>query len=148
MRDDLCHCLGSSLTSSHSVLNTAAGKTSRSLRRRAAYCASGFRRDVFDAAVRDVGPKGFHPHELRHTAASLAIASGADVKIVQQMLGHRTATMTLDLYGHLFPDRLNDVADRMDLAARAPNVPTLDHGCTFDATTGYTENRTLPRFRW
>lgn len=42
-----------------------------------------FRRDVFDAAVREVGPRGFHPHELRHTAASLAIASGADVKIVQ-----------------------------------------------------------------
>jgi integrase len=48
---------------------------------------------------------GFHPHELRHTAASLAIASGADVKVVQQMLGHKSATMTLDLYGHLFGDR-------------------------------------------
>ncbi|WP_344678103.1 site-specific integrase [Saccharopolyspora taberi] len=82
-----------------------------------------FRRAVFDPAVRDVGPQGFHPHELRHTAASLAIASGADVKIVQQMLGHKTATMTLDLYGHLFPDRLNDIADRMDLAVRAPIVP-------------------------
>ncbi|PRW64640.1 tyrosine-type recombinase/integrase [Actinopolyspora mortivallis] len=82
-----------------------------------------FRRAVFDAAVREVGPKGFHPHELRHTAASLAIASGADVKLVQQMLGHKTATMTLDLYGHLFPDRLNEIADRMDSAVRAPNVP-------------------------
>ena len=45
---------------------------------------------------------GFHPHEVRYTAASLAIASGADVKVVQQMLGHKSATMTLDLYGHLF----------------------------------------------
>lgn len=58
----------------------------------------------------------FHPHELRHTAASLAIASGADVKVVQQMLGHKTAAMTLDLYGHLFPDRLDLVADAMDAA--------------------------------
>jgi integrase len=57
-----------------------------------------------------------HPHELRHTAASLAIASGADVKVVQQMLGHKSATMTLDLYGHLFPDRLDVVADAMDEA--------------------------------
>src|SRR4051794_26612859 len=40
----------------------------------------------------------------RHTAATLAIASGADVKVVQLMLGHSTATLTLDLYGHLFPD--------------------------------------------
>lgn len=70
----------------------------------------------------------FHPHELRHTAASLAIASGADVKVVQQMLGHKSATMTLDLYGHLFGDRLDVVADAMDaaraasLAERVPDV--------------------------
>lgn len=82
-----------------------------------------FRRAVFDPAVRRVGPAGFHPHELRHTAASLAIASGADVKVVQQMLGHKTATMTLDLYGHLFPDRLDDLADRMDAFVCAPDVP-------------------------
>jgi integrase len=82
-----------------------------------------FRRNTFDRAVRQVGPAGFHPHELRHIAASLAIASGADVKIVQQMLGHKTATMTLDLYGHLFPDRLDEIADRLDRAACAPNVP-------------------------
>lgn len=63
--------------------------------------------------------KHLHPHELRHTAASLAIASGADVKVVQQMLGHKSATMTLDLYGHLFPDRLDVVADAMDQARKA-----------------------------
>ena len=39
----------------------------------------------------------------RAPAASLVIASGTDVKVIQQMLGHRSATMTLDLYGHLFP---------------------------------------------
>ncbi|HVD89576.1 MAG TPA: hypothetical protein VNB91_11840, partial [Jatrophihabitantaceae bacterium] len=48
-----------------------------------------------------------------------AIASGADVKVVQQMLGHKSATMTLDLYGHLFGDRLDEVADALDVAARA-----------------------------
>ncbi|XKK41787.1 hypothetical protein HFP72_16855 [Nocardiopsis sp. ARC36] len=36
-------------------------------------------------------------------AASLAIAAGADVKVVQAVLGHATATMALDRYGHLFP---------------------------------------------
>ncbi|MHA6797770.1 tyrosine-type recombinase/integrase [Bounagaea algeriensis] len=81
-----------------------------------------FRRAVFDRAVTEVGPEGFHPHELRHTAASLAIAAGAEVKLVQQMLGHKTATLTLDLYGHLFPDRLDDIADRLDSAACEPDV--------------------------
>jgi len=38
-----------------------------------------------------------HPHERRHTAASLAIASGADVKVVQQMLGHSSVAMTMDV---------------------------------------------------
>ncbi|WP_373283911.1 tyrosine-type recombinase/integrase [Nocardia exalbida] len=36
-------------------------------------------------------------HGLRHTAASLAISVGANIKIVQKMLGHKTATLTLDL---------------------------------------------------
>jgi integrase-like protein len=81
--------------------------------------ASNFRRDVFEPAARSVGLDGLVPHGLRHTAASLAIASGADVKVVQQMLGHKSATMTLDLYGHQFESRLDDVADRLDAAARA-----------------------------
>ncbi|CAN5791315.1 hypothetical protein BH24ACT15_BH24ACT15_30910 [soil metagenome] len=66
-----------------------------------------------------LGLAGLHPHALRHTAASLAIASGANIKVVQKMLGHKSATMTLDLYGHLFPDQLDEVADRMDAAARS-----------------------------
>ena len=65
-------------------------------------------------------------HELRHTAASLMIASGANVKTVQSQLGHKTATMTLDQYGHLFPDDLDGVADKMDdlVLGCAQNVPT------------------------
>jgi site-specific recombinase XerD len=45
-------------------------------------------------------------------AASLAVASGANVKVVQSMLGHRSATLTLDPYGHLFADQLDQVAER------------------------------------
>ena len=47
-------------------------------------------------------------------AASLMIASSANVKTVQAQLGHKSATMTLDQYGHLFPDDLDDIADKMD----------------------------------
>ena len=69
-------------------------------------------------------------HELRHTAASLMIASGANVKTVQSQLGHKTATMTLDQYGHLFPDDLDDVADKMDdlVSGCAQNVPKKEAG--------------------
>ena len=52
-------------------------------------------------------------HDLRHTAASLAVASGAHVKVVQRMLGHKSAAMTLDTYADLFDGDLDDVAERM-----------------------------------
>jgi integrase len=75
-----------------------------------------FRRDVFDAAATAAGLPGLTPHELRHTAASLAVASGANVKAVQRMLGHASAAMTLDVYADLFEDDLDGVADRLDEA--------------------------------
>lgn len=50
------------------------------------------------------------PHDLRHTAASLAISAGANVKAVQRMLGHASAAMTLDTYADLFDDDLEAVA--------------------------------------
>jgi len=67
-------------------------------------------------------------HELRHTAASPMIASGANVKTVQSQLRHKTATMTLDQYGHQFPDDLDDVTNKMgDLVSGcAQNVPTKE----------------------
>jgi integrase len=49
-------------------------------------------------------PESFTFHDLRHYLASLLIASGADVKIVQARLRHATAVTTLDTYGHLWPD--------------------------------------------
>ena len=59
------------------------------------------------------------PHSLRHTAASLAISAGANVKAVQRMLGHAKASMTLDVYADLFDDDLDVVADRLDTAIRS-----------------------------
>lgn len=56
------------------------------------------------------------PHGLRHTTASLAISAGANVKVVQRLLGHATAAMTLDRYGHLLNDDLSGVADALSKA--------------------------------
>ncbi len=50
------------------------------------------------------------PHALRHTAASLFISTGANIKVVQRQLGHATAAMTLDRYGHLYRDDLQAAA--------------------------------------
>jgi integrase len=53
-------------------------------------------------------------HSLRHTAASLAISAGANPKVVQRMLGHASAAMTLDVYADLFESDLDTVADRLE----------------------------------
>jgi integrase len=50
-------------------------------------------------------PAGFRYHDLRHYFASLLIASGADIKTVQERLRHASAKTTLDTYGHVWPDR-------------------------------------------
>lgn len=65
------------------------------------------------------------PHDMRHTAASLSISAGANVKAVQRMLGPASAAMTLDVYADLFDDDLNAVADRLDAAYREVDVSTM-----------------------
>lgn len=83
--------------------------------------------DTFDRAAAEVGLESLTPRPFRRTAASLAIADGADVKAVQRMLGHASAAMTLDVYAGLFGDDLDDLARRLDEAAtssRADQVRT------------------------
>ncbi len=78
-----------------------------------------FRSRIWTPAVAAAGLAPLRIHDLRHTTASLAIAAGADVKLLQTMLGHASAVMTLDRYGHLMPGRARDVADRLDVLARS-----------------------------
>ncbi|MFW0152537.1 tyrosine-type recombinase/integrase [Mycobacterium sp. smrl_JER01] len=76
-----------------------------------------FRRDVFDDAVSSA-QLDITPHNLRDTAASLAIQAGASVVAVARLLGHESAATTLNHYAGLFPSDLDDVAQRLDAAAR------------------------------
>jgi integrase len=79
---------------------------------------SGFRRRFWNPAVvrADLGP--VTPHELRHTFVALSIAQGADQLTIQRRLGHKDISTTLNVYGHLFPDRDVILTDRMDAAYR------------------------------
>lgn len=64
----------------------------------------------FAAAVKRGKVQAITPHDLRHTCASLAVAAGVNVLALQRMLGHKSATMTLDTYADLFDDDLDAVA--------------------------------------
>jgi integrase len=89
---------------------------------------SNWRARVFEPAVQkcqqaDEEFPSITPHGLRHTAASLAISAGANVKAVQWMLGHATASMTLDVYADLFDQDLDSVAANLDAAIRSAAYP-------------------------
>ncbi len=76
-----------------------------------------WRRRTFDPARHAVGLPRLLPHHLRHTCASLLIAGGAHPKHIQTMLGHASITTTLDRYGHLYGDELDQLAAGLDLAS-------------------------------
>ena len=85
---------------------------------------SNYRKRFFTAAVEkcqavDKTFPTITPHDLRHTAANLAVSAGANVKAVQRMLGHAKASMTLDVYADLFDDDLDSVAIRLDAAIKS-----------------------------
>jgi integrase len=61
-------------------------------------------------------------HDLRHTAASLMVRAGANVKAVQRQLGHKSAAMTLDTYADLFDDDLDSLSDSMSQMLLRENV--------------------------
>jgi integrase len=72
------------------------------------------------AACQAIGRPTFRVHDLRHTCASLWLGAGADPKVVQRILGHASAAMTMDLYGHLFDHNLWAAAERVGGTTGAP----------------------------
>lgn len=68
-------------------------------------------------------------HDLRHHCASLLISAGCSVKVVQDQLGHASASETLDTYSHLWPEDNDRVRRAVDAAfsrpVRAPSAPGL-----------------------
>jgi integrase len=84
-------------------------------------------RAVRDARAKVEGlPAQFRFHDLRHYFASLLIASGLDVKVVQARLRHASAKTTLDTYGHLWPDK--DESSRAAVAAVYAARPHAEAG--------------------
>lgn len=67
----------------------------------------------FKKIAASIGRPDARVHDLRHTAATVAIASGADIKSVQDMLGHATASFTLNVYAHTSEQMMKDTASRV-----------------------------------
>jgi integrase len=77
---------------------------------------------VFRPAVRRAELDGLTFHDLRHTYASLMVASGASPHVIAEQLGHRDARLVLQRYGHLYPGASRQAAVDLDLYLQAVGV--------------------------
>lgn len=77
-------------------------------------------------ACRDAGIPNYHPHDLRHRRVSLLLGRGIPVLNVQELVGHSSASMTLDKYGHVMPLEEIPIETWLGLIARAEWRPGAD----------------------
>jgi integrase len=84
-----------------------------------------FRRRYFHPAAVTCGLAPLRPHDLRHTAISLWIASGANPKVVQTKAGHASIRVTYDRYGHLFPDYDDRATQHLEALWDTPRDQTV-----------------------
>lgn len=75
-----------------------------------------FRRDVWEPALKTSGLGHVRIHDLRHTCASFLIQIGAHPKAIQQQLGHASIDVTMNVYGHLLNEHMDEVAAKVDEA--------------------------------
>jgi integrase len=80
------------------------------------------------AVTRGGLPAGLRFHDLRHTAASLAISTGANILAVSRMLGHADAAITLRVYGHLYKSDADALAAGLDSLRATVRVPVVSPG--------------------
>jgi integrase len=72
----------------------------------------------FDRACETAGLTGISPKTLRHSAGSLALASGASLPTASKLLGHAKVSTTADVYSHMLPDDFDKLAAEMEKAVR------------------------------
>jgi integrase len=82
---------------------------------------SAFRRaqSIYREAYVDAHLPELSIHDLRHTHASLLLAAGVDVKVIQERLGHSSAAITLGTYAHLMPNAHQRAAERLQVFLQA-----------------------------
>jgi len=71
-------------------------------------------RKQFKCLLKEAGLPAIRFHDLRHTGASLLLNNGIPVIVVSRRLGHARPSITLDVYGHLIPEKQKEVAILMD----------------------------------
>jgi integrase len=95
-----------------------------------------FRSRVFEPALRRAGLRRIRVHDLRHSAASMMIATGADLAGISRQLGHANVNITLTTYTHWFAKRTSS-----GIGAKLEELVARETGCEMVAPEG---NAVLP----
>jgi site-specific recombinase XerD len=80
----------------------------------------------FEEALEVAALQNFRWHDLRHTFASRLVMAGVDLRTVQELMGHKTISMTVR-YSHLAPKHLQEAVERL---TTKPTDTTTDTGCS------------------
>ncbi len=69
---------------------------------------------VFKKILQEAGMPHMHFHDLRHSAATILLSMGVNMKVIQELLGHSDISITLGRYSHLLPSMQKDAVDKWD----------------------------------
>jgi len=78
------------------------------------YLHPGHMGEKFRKLLKEAGLPDIHFHDLRHSAATILLGMGVNVKVVQELLGHSDISITLGVYGHLLPSMQQAVVETWD----------------------------------
>ncbi|WP_137686224.1 site-specific integrase [Thermosporothrix hazakensis] len=98
------------------------------------YYSSRYLLKVFQKILQDAKLPHMHFHDLRHSAATLLLSMGVNMKVIQALLGHSNVSITLGLYSHLLPSMQIEVTEKWDTIFRGEGRE--DDGEEIDGTGG------------
>ena len=78
------------------------------------YFNPGYLLELFSKVLREAGVPHMHFHDLRHSAATILLGMGVNMKVIQSLLGHSDIAITLGLYSHLLPSMQQEAVDKWD----------------------------------
>ena len=78
------------------------------------YQEANYRQKMFLGFLKEAELPPMRLHDLRHSAATILLSQGVNAKVVQEILGHSSITMTLGIYGHVLPGMQGDAMKRWD----------------------------------
>lgn len=78
------------------------------------YFNPGYLDKLFTRLLREAGVTHMHFHDLRHSAATILLSMGVNIKVIQQLLGHSDIAITLRVYGHLLPSMQEEAVERWE----------------------------------